>query len=72
MEVGAESTTRFQLHAGPEVKYHRHDPVSNLRKLQYAQKGVEGSSLEWVYVIDAQASAVHVLRIRGSSRHVET
>ncbi len=29
-----------------------------------------GSSLEWVYVIDAQASAVHVPRIRGSSRHV--
>jgi len=54
----------------PEVKYHRHDPVADLRELQYTQKNVEGSSLEWVYVIDAQASAVHVLRVRGSSRYV--
>jgi hypothetical protein len=54
----------------PEAKYHAHDPVANLCELQYTQADVEGSSLEWVYVIDAQASAVHVLRVRGSIRHV--
>ena len=54
----------------PEAKYHAHDPVANLCDLQYTQADVEGSSFEWVYVIDAQASAVHVLRVRGSMKHV--
>ena len=54
----------------PRARYHQHNSLEDVASLHFTEKDTADSWLEWVYIIDAPAEAIHVLSLAPRPQHV--
>jgi hypothetical protein len=67
---GAMAASRRKGYPDPRARHHSHNSLDRLDELQYTQRDVADSGIQWVYVLNAQAHCIHVLSVRETAPHV--